>query len=296
MIEIPSAAFLVDRLARHLDFFSIGTNDLLQYFTAVDRSNAKVDRLYTASSPAFLALLRKIVRDAHAAQRWVGVCGEMGGDARYLPLLVGLGLDEISMAAPLVPAAKTELSAVSAADAEALLEKALEASTVEEVDDILEHAGRSRQAALVMPSLVLTEGKATTKAEAIKEVVDLLYAAGRTDRSREVEDAVWRREAVYSTGFGHGFAIPHCKTDAVRANSLAILKLDTPIEWGSLDEKPVKVLILLAIRESDQATAHMKILATLARRLMHDEFRERLEQEGDAEALCRFLAGEVGTL
>jgi fructose-specific PTS system IIA-like component len=58
----------------------------------------------------------------------------------------------------------------------------------------------------------------------------------------------------------------------------------------------VKVLILLAIRESDQATAHMKILATLARRLMHDEFRERLEQEGDAEALCRFLADEVGTL
>jgi fructose-specific phosphotransferase system IIA component len=124
--------------------------------------------------------------------------------------------------------------------------------------------------------------------------VDRLFAAGRTDHPREVEDAVWRREDDYSTGFGHGFAIPHCKTDAVRANSLVVLKLQQPVEWGSLDDKPVRVAILLAIRESGQAAAHLKILATLARRLMHDDFRERIEAEDNADKLCAFLSETLG--
>jgi fructose-specific PTS system IIA-like component len=291
MIEVPSAAFLIDRLSRVLDFFSIGTNDLLQYFTAVDRSNARVDALYTASSPAFVGLLRKIVDEAHAQDRWVGMCGEMGGEPRYLPLLVALGLDEISMAAPLVPAAKTELSAIASDSATRLLHDALAASTSAEVDDLLARAASDGSAPLVTPALVSTDGRARTRAEAIKEAVDLLYAAGRTDRPRDVEDAVWRREAVYSTGFGHAFAIPHCRTDAVRTNSLAVLKLRSPVEWGSPGGEPVRVLILLAIREANQAAAHMGVLATLARRLVHDDFRERLEQEQSAEELCEFLEG-----
>lgn len=294
MIEVPSAAFLVDRLSRHLDFFSIGTNDLLQYFVAVDRSNAKLGDVYSASNPAFLALLQKIVEEAHAQGRWVGVCGEMGGDARYLPLLVGLGLDEISMAAPLIPCVKTELSGLSAEGAAQLLAQAVAAGTAADVDALLQQAVARRNAPLIAPDLVLLDGQARTKAEAIKEAVDRLYAMGRTERPREVENAVWQREAEYSTGFGHGFAVPHCKTDAVRANSLVVVKLGTPVEWGSLDEKPVRVLLLLAIRKSDQATAHMKVLAALARRLMHEEFRDRLEAETQPEALCDFLRDTVG--
>jgi fructose-specific PTS system IIA-like component len=147
---------------------------------------------------------------------------------------------------------------------------------------------------LIEPDLVVADGEGRTKEEAIKEIVDRLYVAGRTERPREVEEAVWRREAVYSTGFGHGFAIPHCKTDAVRTNSLAVLKLNIPVEWGSLDEKPVGVVLLLAIRESDQAAEHMKVLASLARKVMHEEFRDRLAQERDPEALCRFLKESIG--
>jgi fructose-specific PTS system IIA-like component len=157
------------------------------------------------------------------------------------------------------------------------------------VDALLERASATVEAPLVTPELVLVGGTAETKAEAIKEAVDRLYAAGRTERPLEVEEAVWRREAEYSTGFGNGFAIPHCKTDAVRANSLALVKLRTPIEWGSLDDRPVRVLILLAIRESDQATEHLRILAALSRRLVHEDFRVQLEREEDPAALCTLL-------
>jgi multiphosphoryl transfer protein len=293
MIEVPSAAFLVGDLSRELDFFSIGTNDLLQYFTAADRTNARVERLSTPASPAFIRLLKQVVGEARARGRWVGVCGEMGGVPRYLPLLVGLGVDEISMAAPLVPAAKTELHEISSSAAAALVESALAASTCGEVEAMLDRARAHAAAPLVTPDLVATDGTAATKAEAIKEAVDRLYAAGRTDRPREVEDAVWSREAAYSTGFGNGFAIPHCRTDAVRANSLAVVRLAQPVEWGSLDEKPVRVLILLAVRESDQPAAHLRTIARLARRLVHEEFRARLEGDDDAESVCAFLQGEL---
>jgi phosphoenolpyruvate-protein phosphotransferase len=289
MVEVPSAAFLLDRLSGEVDFFSIGTNDLLQYFTAVDRANAKVASLYEPLGPAFLRLLKKIVDDVHAHGRWIGLCGEMGGQLQSLPLLAGLGLDEISMAAPAVAPAKAALGALSAARCRTLLEQCLACATADEVKDLLARFGSQRPAPLIEPDLVVTGSRSRTKAEAIKEVVDRLYVAGRTDRPRDVEEAVWQREAVYSTGFGHGFAIPHCKTDAVLASSMAILKLDAPVEWGSLDGKPVEVLILLAIRESDQATAHMKILAALARKLMHEDFRDHLARDQDPAALCEFL-------
>jgi fructose-specific PTS system IIA-like component len=81
--------------------------------------------------------------------------------------------------------------------------------------------------------------------------------AGRTDDPEQLEEAAWAREAAYSTGLGHGFAIPHCKTDAVRFGSIGVLKPKEPIEWGSLDGAPVRVVILLATRQSGADTAHM---------------------------------------
>jgi fructose-specific PTS system IIA-like component len=294
MMEVPSLAFALDQACRDLDFFSIGTNDLLQYFTAADRANRKVAPLYNPMQPAFLRLLKKIVDDAHAAGRWVGLCGEMGGQLRCLPLVIGLDLDEISMASPLIASAKAALASLSAAACASLLQDALACATATEVEQLVARFEAARPAPLIDPDMVMVGGEVRSKEEAIKKIVDRLYAAGRTDRPREIEDAVWRREAVYSTGFGHGFAIPHCKTDAVRANSLALLRLQTPVEWGSLDEKPVSLLLLLAIRESDQATEHMKVLAALARKLMHEEFRERLLLEQDPAAICAFLRDTLG--
>ena len=289
MIEVPAAAFAIEALCHQFDFFSIGTNDLLQYFMAADRGNAAVAGLLDPLAPAFLRLLRKIVDEVHAGGRWIGLCGEMGGDLRALPLLVGLGLDEISMATPTVPAARAELAGLSAADCATLLERAAGCATSADVANLLVEAECARAAPLIDPELVISAASAD-KAEAIKLLVDQLYVTGRTDRPRDVEEAVHARETVYSTGFGFGFAIPHCKTAALRTSSLALLRTTSPVEWNALDGEGVRFIILLAIRESDGAAAdHMKTIAALARRLMHEDFRDSLMRETDPVRLCRLL-------
>jgi len=97
MIEIPSAAILADQFAKEVDFFSIGTNDLVQYTLAVDRMNEKVAYLYDYFNPAILRLVKYTIEAAHNEGKWVGMCGDMAGDQIALPLLIGLGLDELSM-------------------------------------------------------------------------------------------------------------------------------------------------------------------------------------------------------
>lgn len=290
MIEVPAAAFLLDQWCRELDFFSIGSNDLLQAFAAADRTDPRLARFYDPLQPAFLRLLQKIVTDAHAGGKRVGLCGEIGGQPQWLPLLVGLGLDEISAAPSALPALKAELAAWSATACRELVRQAVACASADAVRELISSQAARPTAPLIEPELILMESDSATKAEAIKEAVDRLYVLGRTEEPREVEQAVWQREAVYSTGFGHGFAIPHCKTPAVNTNSIAVLKLRNPVAWGSLDHQPVRVMILLAIRESEQAGLHMQILSRLARKVMHDDFRDRLSHEQNPAALCAFLA------
>lgn len=293
MVEVPSVAFILDQLCGEVDFFSIGTNDLAQYFLAVDRDNARIASLSSVRHPSFLRLLRQVVGGAHAGAKWVGMCGEMGGDIRNLPLLVGLGLDEISAAASAIPALKADLSELASEDCRRLLEAALACRFVEEVDDLLEKARHNRPPRpLYHADLVLTGGDSTGKDEAIREIVAAFYVAGRTAAPRQVEDAVWAREAVYSTGLGYGFAIPHCKTDAMDANSIGVLKLANPVEWGSLDGEPVRMVILLAMRESDPNNTHMRVFAALARNLMHENFRDGLMNAADPASILAQLMGE----
>ncbi len=106
MIEIPSAAISADILAREVNFFSIGTNDLIQYAIAVDRMNERIAHLYEPTHPAIIRLIRMTVEAAHARGIWVGVCGEMAGDIALTPLLLGLGVDELSTGAAIVPRVK----------------------------------------------------------------------------------------------------------------------------------------------------------------------------------------------
>lgn len=293
MIEVPSVAFALDEFCREMDFFSIGSNDLLQYFMAANRTDSRLASLYDPLQPAFLRLLEQVVKAVKANGKWIGLCGEMGGHTRYLPLLVGLGLDEISVSVPAIASVKAELSRFDFAECRQLLESALKCGAAAEVSALLEKFSAHHPLALVAPELIVVRADAVTKEEAIKRGVDLLYVHGRSEEPRALEADIWQREATYSTGFGYGFAMPHCKSDAVSANSLVLLKFARPIPWNSIDDKPVRVMILSAIREGDGATEHLKIMSALARQLMHEEFRAALEREEDPAALCELLRSRI---
>lgn len=294
MIEIPSAAYLMEHLARELDFFSIGANDLSQYFYAADRENSKISGLANVRGPAFLALLDHIVKKARAAGKWIGLCGEMGGDARNLSLLIGLGLNEISVSANAIPALKRCAARLSAAECWELVSRAMTCGTAAEVEAILDSFGPTRAALpLLAPNLVMLRSDSRDKDEAIREIVEALHAEGRVQDRDRMEDAVWTRESVYSTGLGHGFAVPHCHSAAVNANSIGILRLDQPIEWGSLDGQPVRIIILLALSEANRDRAHMKIFSRLARKLMNEDFRARLMEIEDPGEMVSHVGSEL---
>jgi len=125
MIEIPSAAVTADALAKRVSFFSLGTNDLIQYSLGVDRMNPKIAHLYEPTHPAIVRLIKTTVEAAHAHGIWVGVCGEMAGDPVLAPLLLGLGVDELSAAPGLVPAVKFLIRRLKMSEAEGLAEFAL---------------------------------------------------------------------------------------------------------------------------------------------------------------------------
>jgi phosphotransferase system enzyme I (PtsI) len=136
MIEIPSAAITADILARHVAFFSLGTNDLVQYTLAVDRVNDRVSHLYEPTHPAVLRLMKTTLDAGHARGIWTGVCGQMAGDPILTPLLVGLGIDELSMAPASVPAVKDMVRSITESQARQLATAALAASTATEVLDL----------------------------------------------------------------------------------------------------------------------------------------------------------------
>jgi len=133
MIEIPSAAISADVLAREIDFFSIGTNDLIQYALAVDRVNERIAHLYQPTHPAVIRLLKMIADAAHANDIWVGVCGEMAGDVALIPLLLGLGMDELSAGATLVPRVKRAVQSLAISECRELVEEALKLQTPSEI-------------------------------------------------------------------------------------------------------------------------------------------------------------------
>jgi len=133
MVEIPSAAICASVLAPEVDFFSIGTNDLIQYALAVDRVNEKIAHLYEPTHPAILRLLKMIADAGHAHNIWVGVCGEMAGDIALVPLLLGLGMEELSTAAILVPRVKRAVQSLSISECRELVEETFKLNTASEI-------------------------------------------------------------------------------------------------------------------------------------------------------------------
>lgn len=134
MIEIPAAAILADQFAKKVDFFSIGTNDLIQYTMAADRMNERVSYLYQPYNPSVLRLINMVIQAAHKEGKWVGMCGEMAGETTAVPLLLGMGLDEFSMSATSILKVRYLLSKLSYQEMQQLAEKALtECNNSEEV-------------------------------------------------------------------------------------------------------------------------------------------------------------------
>ncbi|MGA9193126.1 MAG: phosphoenolpyruvate--protein phosphotransferase [Anaerolineales bacterium] len=137
MVEIPSVAILSDLMAPEVDFFSVGTNDLTQYTLAADRTNQRVARLGDACHPAVLRQIRDVTQAAHDHGKWVGVCGELAGDPAGIPILLGLGLDELSMTPHAIPAAKAQIRRWSAEDAKRLANDALSLASAESVRQLV---------------------------------------------------------------------------------------------------------------------------------------------------------------
>ncbi len=139
MVEIPAAAVNADNFAKEADFFSIGTNDLIQYSMAADRMSEHVSYLYQPYNPSILRLVKATIDGAHKEGKWAGMCGEMAGEPYAVPLLLGLGLDEFSMSATSILKARKMVTSLSKAECETLAAEALAMSTAEEVLDLVKN-------------------------------------------------------------------------------------------------------------------------------------------------------------
>lgn len=139
MIEIPAAAVLADKFAKEVDFFSVGTNDLIQYTMAADRMNERVSYLYQPYNPSILRLIKNVIDAAHAEGKWAGMCGEMAGDQTAVPLLLGMGLDEFSMSATSILKTRSLMKRLDTTKMAELADRALkECDTMEEVVALVE--------------------------------------------------------------------------------------------------------------------------------------------------------------
>lgn len=140
MVEIPSTAVMADVFAKEVDFFSIGTNDLIQYTMAADRMNERVSYLYQPYNPAILRLVKMVIDAAHKEGKWAGMCGEMAGDEIAVPILLGLGLDEFSMSATSILRARSQISNLSKAEMKEMAEHVLTLDTNDAVQEVVKKA------------------------------------------------------------------------------------------------------------------------------------------------------------
>lgn len=137
MIEVPSAALMADVLAREVDFFSIGTNDLTQYTLAMDRGHSLLSAKQDGLHPAVLRLIAKTIEGAHKCGKWAGICGELGADPYAVPILIGLGIDELSVSVPSIPLVKAQIRGLKASDLQSLAQQALECATARDVRELV---------------------------------------------------------------------------------------------------------------------------------------------------------------
>ena len=291
MLEVPSVMFIIDQCCEEIDFFSIGSNDLTQYLLAVDRDNARVTRHYNSLNPAFLRALDYAVQAVHRQGKWIGLCGELGAKGSVLPLLVGLGLDEISMSAPSIPATKARLAQLDSRACRQLLNQAMACRTSLEVEHLLAQFRMSQQdAPLITPRCISLDNDWRSKEEVLKGMTDNLLLAGRCRYPRKLEADLWAREAVFSTGLGFSFAIPHSKSEHIEQSTISVARLPAPVAWG---DEEAQFIIMLTLNKHAAGDQHMRIFSRLARRIMHEEFRNSLVNAASADAIASLLQHEL---
>ncbi|WP_085319830.1 phosphoenolpyruvate--protein phosphotransferase [Vibrio harveyi] len=288
MLEVPSVAFIIDQCCEEIDFFSIGSNDLTQYLMAVDRDNAKVAASYNSLNPAFLRTLDHVVREVHRHGKWIGLCGELGAKGSVLPLLVGLGLDEISMSSPSIAATKERIAKLDSRECRQLLNKAMQCRTIQEVEHVLAQFRMTQsEAPMVSTDCISLDRDLRNKEEVIKTLSDNLFLTGRCRYPNKLADDLWAREDVFSTGLGFGFAIPHTKSEHIEQSAISVCRLAKSIEWG---DEEAQFIIMLTLNKHAAGDQHMKIFSKLARKIMHADFRDQLmtaETSYQIEALLK---------
>ena len=291
MLEVPSVMFIIDQCCEEIDFFSIGSNDLTQYLLAVDRDNAKVTRHYNSLNPAFLRALDYAVQAVHRQGKWIGLCGELGAKGSVLPLLVGLGLDELSMGSPAIPATKARMAQLDSRACRQLLNQAMACRTSLEVEHLLAQFRMNQQdTPLVTPRCISLDNDWNSKEEVMKGMTDNLLLAGRCRYPRKLEADLWAREAVFSTGLGFSFAIPHSKSEHIEQSTISVARLKAPVMWG---DEEAQFIIMLTLNKHAAGDQHMRIFSRLARRIMHEDFRNALVNASSGEAIASLLQHEL---
>ena len=295
MAEVPSIIYIISQLADQIDFINIGTNDLKQYFFAADRENQQVYSQYPDNHPAFLKLISKIISDAHDNNLHVCICGEMANKEQYLPYLIGADIDSLSVSIPFISKIKAAASLHNSLHCGEILEKTMQCRSSNDVPVILaEYNQNNSEKDIIETELVDLDIDCDCKAEVIKYIVDTLYLAHRTENCIKLEEDFWKRENIYSTGLGHGFAIPHCKTPHISKNSICVFRLKSHIEWKSIDNEPVNVIVAMTIKENqDAGDTHMNIFSKLARNIVHKKFQNQLKSINNNNDIVKYLREQL---
>ncbi|TDN50728.1 phosphoenolpyruvate--protein phosphotransferase [Scandinavium goeteborgense] len=292
MVEVPSVCYIIDHFCDEVDFFSVGSNDMTQYLYAVDRNNPRVSPLYNPITPSFLRMLRQIVSVAHRHGKWVGICGELGGESRYLPLLLGLELDELSMSGPRIPAVKSQLRQLDSAACRELANKACECRSADDIEALLREFTPEDDARplLALENILFTD-RPLRKEQIIQLLCGNLAVNGRTEHPLELEEDIWQREEIVTTGVGFGVAIPHTKSAWIRHSSISLARLPALTDWQS-EMGDVELVIMLTLGE-DEGINHVKVFSQLARKLVNKTFRQSLLEATDAQAILTLLSEEL---
>ncbi|MEE7530440.1 phosphoenolpyruvate--protein phosphotransferase [Klebsiella huaxiensis] len=292
MVEVPSVCYIIDHFCDEVDFFSIGSNDMTQYLYAVDRNNPRVSTLYNPITPSFLRMLQQIIRVAHQHGKWVGICGELGGERRYLPLLLGLDLDELSMSSPRIPAVKGQLRQLDSQACRELALRACECRSAQEIEELLNQFAPQDDVRPLLARENIFVGEAlANKEQVIQFLCGNLGVNGRTEHPFELEEDVWQREEIVTTAVGFGVAIPHAKSQWIRHSSISIARLTQPIDWQS-EMGEVELVIMLTLG-ADEGINHVKVFSQLARKLVNKNFRQSLFAAENAESILALLEAEL---